>query len=218
MTRSPLLVDLAGSQPGLDPLAQALEPPSDEDRLALSARLIQPDPGDLVPAAREVEERVPVAPGETHDALRPEHAARQPREEPLERLLTEGTRGAVDEAADAVGLEMIRRLPGERAVGRHAGGEEHVAVERPAHRREALGPRVELREPPPDRADLVQEHGDGLAPKALRQDVPEGRRLPAAEEAGEDVDGNRPHQTSGRPASPSGTGCPSRWSSVGATS
>src|SRR5439155_24906279 len=70
----------------------------------------------------------------------------------------------------------------------------------------------------PDLADLVHDHGDGLAPKAVRQHVPEGRRLPAAEEAGGDVDGNRPHQTSGRPASPSGTGCPSRWSSVGATS
>src|SRR5947208_16163928 len=98
MTRSPLLVDLAGSQPGLDPLAQPLEPRSGEDRPALSARLIQPDPGDLVPAAREVAERVPVAPGETHDALRPGHAARQPREEPRARRLTEGTRRGVAEA------------------------------------------------------------------------------------------------------------------------
>src|SRR5207247_8157046 len=70
----------------------------------------------------------------------------------------------------------------------------------------------------PDLADLVHDHGDGLAPKPVRQHVPEERRLPTAEEAGEDIDGNRPHQTSGRPASPSGTGCPSRWSSVGATS
>src|SRR5438128_7872240 len=131
MARSPLLVDFAGGQLGFDAAAMPLERATDEDGLALRAGLLQPDPRELVPAAGEVEERVPLAARDAHDALRPEHVARQAPEEPLERLLTEGTRGAVDEAADPVGLEMARGLAGERAVGRHAGGEEHLAVERP---------------------------------------------------------------------------------------
>src|SRR5437870_9355475 len=114
MTRPPLLVDLAGGQLGLDAAAMPFERPSDEDGLVLRACLIEPDPGELVPAAREVEERVPIAASEAHDALRPQHAAGQAREEPLERLLTEWTRGAIDEASDAVGLEMARRLPRQR--------------------------------------------------------------------------------------------------------
>src|SRR3989442_6742045 len=70
----------------------------------------------------------------------------------------------------------------------------------------------------PDLADLVHDDGDRLPPKAVLEHVAQERRLPAAEEAGQDVDLDRAHQWSGRPASASGTGRPIRRRSVGAMS
>src|SRR2546428_129807 len=70
----------------------------------------------------------------------------------------------------------------------------------------------------PDLADLVHDDGDRLPREAVLEHVAQERRLPAAEEAGQDVDRDRAHQSSGAPASPSGTGCPIKRSSVGAMS
>src|SRR5205814_9167215 len=87
---------LARGQVRLDARPMAFEVSADEDRLRLARLRIEPEPGDLVAAAREVEERVPVAAGEADDALRPKHVLREAREQPLERFLAEGARATPD--------------------------------------------------------------------------------------------------------------------------
>ena len=55
---------------------------------------------------------------------------------------SEGDRGTVDETREAVGVQVIGRLPGALAIARHPRGEQHVAVDRAAGRSEALGATV----------------------------------------------------------------------------
>src|SRR5262252_6947625 len=103
MLRSPLVAGLARRQRRADALLVAIQPAADEDRLTL-LHVRQLHPRELVAAAREVEEPLPVAAREADDALRPQHVARQPVEEARERVLIERARRAEDEAADAVAV------------------------------------------------------------------------------------------------------------------
>ena len=74
----------------------------------------------------------------------------------------------------------------------------------------------------PDLADLVHDHGDGLALEPVVEHVAEERRLAAPEEARDDVDGDvrdtRASDDQRAAPSPSGIGWPRSRSSVGATS
>jgi len=96
---------LARRERGLDSRPVPREPAPDEDGLAL-ARAREPHPAELVPAAGEVEQALPVAPGEAHHALGPQHVARQAREHALERGLVQQPRRAPDEAGDVVHVEV----------------------------------------------------------------------------------------------------------------
>src|SRR5919197_2491469 len=63
--RAPLLLRFAGGELGLDAAAVAGERAPDEDRLTL-LRAIELEPGELVAAAGEVEQALPIAAGEAH--------------------------------------------------------------------------------------------------------------------------------------------------------
>src|SRR5581483_6152281 len=156
MIRCPLVVGLAAGELGFDRGAMAVEVAPDEDGLALRRRAVQAEPAELVPPAGEVEETVPVAPGEADDALRADDVGGKPPEEPLERLLPERTRRPVDEAPDAVRVEMVAARAGELPVARDAGREEEVAVDRAADGLEALRAWIQLAEPLPETADRVR--------------------------------------------------------------
>src|SRR2546428_7092056 len=102
MLGSSFLGAFAGGEIGLDARAVALKVTADEHSLALLAPGVELHPGELVAAAGEVEEAVPVAAREAHDALRAQDVGRQAAEEPLECLLPQRQPRAVEEAADAV--------------------------------------------------------------------------------------------------------------------
>src|SRR5947208_16107532 len=104
MLGSSFLAHLAGGELGLDPAPVPHEIPTDEHGLALlHPGVVELHPGELVAAAGEVEEAVPVAAREAHDALGTEHGGRQAPEQPLERLLPEGEWGARGDGPDAGG-------------------------------------------------------------------------------------------------------------------
>src|SRR5437016_2995537 len=147
MLGSSFLALLAGGELGLDPGPVPPEIPTDEHGLALLHPGVELHPGELVAAAGEVEEAVPVAAREAHDALGTEYIDRQAPEQPLEGVLPEGQPGAVEEAPDAVGVQVVGARARPLAEGRDAGREEHVAVERATHGLHALGARVQLRQP-----------------------------------------------------------------------
>src|SRR5437762_9503044 len=123
---------LARGERGTDLVAVAVEIAADEDGLRL-VHVGQLHPRELVPPAREVEEALPVAAREADDALGTEHALRQPVEHAREALLIERMTRPVEEAPDAVVMQMVRRRPGPLAVGGDAGREEEVRVDRAAH-------------------------------------------------------------------------------------
>src|SRR5690349_58354 len=139
---------LAGGEVGLYAGAVACEVAADEDGLGLRAGGIELQPRELVAAAREVEDAVPVAVGEADDALRAENVGGEAAQHALERFLAERSTRAPDEASDAVHAKMVGRRAGALAVRRDAGREEDVAVDGAANRTEALRPRVELRDAP----------------------------------------------------------------------
>src|SRR5438093_13749337 len=97
----------AGDQLCLDVRTMAVERAPDEDRLAARRPLIlQPEPGELPPAAGEVEETVPVPRGEADQALGAQDVRGQPGQDLLEGLLAKRTGRAIEEAPHAICLEM----------------------------------------------------------------------------------------------------------------
>src|SRR5437870_646076 len=139
--------DLAGGERGLDPALMPPEVAADEHGLALLHPGLELHPGELVAAAGEIEEAVPVAVREAHDALGAQDVGGQAPEQALEHRLPERQPGAVDEAPDGVGVQVVGARTRALAEGRDAGREEHVAVERATHGLHALGARVQLGEP-----------------------------------------------------------------------
>src|SRR5439155_728502 len=99
--------DLAGGERGLDPALMPPEVAADEHGLALLHPGLELHPGELVAAAGEVEEAVPVAVREAHDALGAQDVGGQAPEQALEHRLPERQPGAVDEAPDGVGVQVV---------------------------------------------------------------------------------------------------------------
>src|SRR4029077_8078431 len=89
----------------------ALEMTPDEDGLVLGHRR-QLHPRQLGPAAGDAEQALPVTAREPHDPLRPPDVAGQPPAQTLEAPLVEEARRAVDEAAEAVGVQVVVRRVG----------------------------------------------------------------------------------------------------------
>src|SRR3989449_11373664 len=83
--------DLAGGERGLDPALVPPEVAADEHGLALLHPALELHPGELVAAAGAVEEAMPVAVREAHDAL-----------------------GAQDVGGQAPGQALENRLPGRQ--------------------------------------------------------------------------------------------------------
>ena len=141
MLRTPLVRNFAGGearpQRGLVPRQVA----PDEHGLRLRA-IRQLEPADLVPAAGEVEEPLPLAVGKPDQALCPQHVRRQAVQEPLEAILAERPAAAVDEACDAVVVAMGRtaRPRGTLPIGGDSGREEQIAFQGAAYRAEPLRP------------------------------------------------------------------------------
>src|SRR5262249_4591425 len=144
--------------------------------------LVLPDarqlhPGELRPAAGDVEQALPVTAREPYDALGAHHVARQPADEALEAGLVERVVGAVHEARESVGVQ-VRTPPdaGALAEGRDAGGEEHVALDASSPRAEPFRAGVLACEPAldtrrrriVDQIDLVEHQKIGA------RDLPRG--------------------------------------------
>src|SRR5437667_11970996 len=108
MLGSSFLAHLAGGELGLDPAPVPHEIPTDEHGLALLHPGVELHPGELVAAAGEVEEAVPVAAREAHDALGTEYVGGQTPSQPLEGVLPAGQPAAVEGAPDAVGVQVGR--------------------------------------------------------------------------------------------------------------
>src|ERR687888_1893664 len=107
MLGSSLRGGLAGRELCLDPAPVPREVPADEHGLALLHPALELHPAELVPAAGEVEEAVPVAAREAHDPLGAQDVGGEAPGQALERLLPERQPGAVDEAPDAVGAQVV---------------------------------------------------------------------------------------------------------------
>src|SRR5262249_34957985 len=117
MAAAPLDAGLAGGQVGPQRGLEPLQVPPDEDRLVLRY-LRQLHPRQLVPPASDVEQALPVPAGEPDDPFRPDHLPGEPAEQAFESHLIQRPFRAVDEALEAVGMQMARSsLPCALAEG-----------------------------------------------------------------------------------------------------
>src|SRR5262249_45379557 len=124
MAAAPLVGCLAGRQRTSQGALVPPEVAADEHRLVLR-HFRELHPRELVAPAGDVEETLPVAASEAHDAFRPDDVPRQAAEEAFEGLLLQRARGSVNEAREAVGMQVVGcRLPGALAKGGHPGREE----------------------------------------------------------------------------------------------
>src|SRR5262249_21611919 len=101
MVGAPCVIGLAGAELASELRRDLLALATDEDRLALD-RAGRLDPGELAAPAGEVEQSLPVAAGEMHDALRAQDVARQTTQEAIERVLVERPCRRQQEAVDPV--------------------------------------------------------------------------------------------------------------------
>jgi hypothetical protein len=142
MAGAPLWVGFTGGELAAQACLVARHVMTDEDGLALGGGR-ELHPGELVPSAREIEQALPVPIAKAHDPLGAHDVVGQAREQPLEARLIERTIGAVQEAADAVLMQVIAAAPRAIAEPGDARREEDLAVDRAAHRAEALRARVQ---------------------------------------------------------------------------
>src|SRR2546422_6555721 len=98
MLGSSFRAGLAGGELGLDPALVPPDVPADEHGLALFHPALELHPAELVAAAGEVEQAVPVAAREAHNALGAQDVGGQAPEQAPGRLPPERQPGAVEEA------------------------------------------------------------------------------------------------------------------------